>query len=119
MERGQAGRGTALPKHTIYCMALAGVLLTPLPAKATDPPLSSVNDIRVPLIEWDLLAIVDAQPGAMVVDTQGHDQEPCLVCDTSAGAPAGIQVRTGPVAHERRGPVGERNVTTNQVRRGR
>jgi hypothetical protein len=86
MATGQAGHGTVRLKHTIYYMALAGFLLTPSLAKAADPPVPTVKDIQVPLIECDLPAMADAQPGAMVVDTQGHDKNGVWFV-TRAGAP--------------------------------
>src|SRR3954466_8272397 len=39
MEPGKVGPGAGRLKHMIYYMALSGVLLTPVPAKTTEPPL--------------------------------------------------------------------------------
>ncbi len=86
MEPGRVGPGAGRLKHMIYYMALSGVLLTPLPAKASDPPLpsdsSTVGSLpttttqpKVRLIEWNLPAQGDSTPGAVIVDTMGHDKD--------------------------------------------
>src|SRR3954451_15906760 len=57
-----AGAQTSLTSTTAAASPSAGVILT----STTNPPKARV-------IEWNLPAQGDASPGAVVVDTQGHD----------------------------------------------
>jgi hypothetical protein len=66
--------------------AMVGALLTAMPAAAQVPPpppaasvapaaiTTATKPPKVRLIEWNLPAQADATPGAVVVDTQGHDK---------------------------------------------
>jgi hypothetical protein len=76
------------------CSAAAAVslLMTPLPTSATEsilPTLPASEPVQVPLVEWDLPQGVDFQPGAIVVDSQGHDKSRVWFV-TRFGAPAKV-----------------------------
>jgi len=77
-------------KQCIYgAAAMAGLLMVPMPASAADPIIPSLpQTISVPLIEWDLPADADMQPGGIVVDTQGHDKNRVWFVTRLAGARA-------------------------------
>ena len=55
-------------RQFIQCTAVVAALLTPLSAAA-----QTVQTTTAHIVEWDLPAIADASPGAMVVDTSGDD----------------------------------------------
>src|SRR4051812_10033172 len=59
--------------HTLM-LTLAGGLLTALPAGATGSTPPPVQMRTTHIVEWNLPAIADASPGAMVVDTRGEDK---------------------------------------------
>ena len=56
-------------RQFIQCTAVVAALLTPLSAAA-----QTVQNRTAHIVEWDLPAIADASPGAMIVDTTGDDQ---------------------------------------------
>jgi hypothetical protein len=57
----------------LTAMPVASQVATSSTTGTSSAPLPALQPIKVALIEWDLPAIVDASPGAIIVDTAGHD----------------------------------------------